>query len=280
MNSVAIVGAGELGGLVAHVLARRDAVGDIRLIDEAESIAAGKALDIMQAAPVERFATRVSASSDFAAAGGAAVVVLADRARGGEWQGDEGLALLTRLAGLVGNAVILCAGAQQREVIERGVRELHVERRRLFGSAPEALASAVRAVVALEIDGSPRDVAVTVAGVPPDQVVVSWDDAAIGGYAATRVLNEVERRRISARVPRLWPPGPYAIASAAANVVEGVVGRSRARAACFVAPDDSSGRRARVAALPVTLGPRGIEAVVLPELNARDRVTLENAMLL
>ena len=64
------------------------------------------------------------------------------------------------------------------------------------------------------------------------------------------------------------------------EVVEVVARRSRASASCFVAPDDSSGRRARAAALPVRLGPRGIEAVVLPELNARDRLLLENAMLL
>ena len=280
MNSVAVIGAGELGGLLAHVLARRDAVSEVRLIDDAGGIAAGKALDIEQAAPIERFATRVAASADVSAAGGSTIVVLADRAKGGQWSGDEGLMLLTRMVGLIGNAVIVCAGPETRELIERGVRELHVPRERLFGSAPEALTAAVRAIVALEIDGSPRDVALTAVGVPPDQVVVSWDDAAIGGFGATRVLNEVDRRRISARVPHLWPPGPYALACAAAKVVEAIVGRSRGAASCFVAPDDSSGRRARVAALPVRLGPRGIEAVVLPALNARDRVVLENAMLL
>jgi len=280
MNSVAIVGAGELGGLLAHVLARRNVASDVRLVDEAGSIAAGKALDIMQAAPIEGFATRVSAAPDFFAAGGAAVVVLADSAKGGEWQGEDGLMLLKRLAGLIGDAVVVCAGAQQRDIVERGVRELHLSHRRVFGSAPEALTSAVRAIVALEIDGSPRDVAMTVAGVPPDHVVVSWDDAAIGGFGATRVLSEADRRRILTRVPQLWPPGPYALALAAATVIEAIARRSRARATCFVAPDDSSGRRARAAALPVRLGPHGIEAVVLPELNARDRVALETAMLL
>jgi malate dehydrogenase len=280
MISVAVIGAGELGGLLAHALAQRDAAAHVRLIDEAASVAAGKALDIMQAAPIEQFAAHVSASGDLSAAGGATIVVLADRAKGGEWTGDEGLMLLARLVGLAGNAIIVCAGSQSRQLIERGVGELHIARERLFGSAPEALAAAVRAIVALEIDGSPRDVALTVAGVPPDQVVLSWDYAAIGGFAATRVLSEVDRRRVSERVSRLWPPGPYALACAGAKVVDGIARRSRASASCFVAPDDSSGRRARVAALPVKLGPRGVEAVMLPELNARDRVILENAMLL
>ena len=50
MREVAIVGAGELGGLTAHALARRNAAGLIRLIDDAGRVAEGKALDISQAA--------------------------------------------------------------------------------------------------------------------------------------------------------------------------------------------------------------------------------------
>ena len=60
MREVAIVGAGELGGLVAHALARRNAADVVRLIDDTGHIAEGKALDISQAAPVEGFATVVS----------------------------------------------------------------------------------------------------------------------------------------------------------------------------------------------------------------------------
>jgi malate dehydrogenase len=283
MLDVAIVGAGELGGLVAHVLARRNAVAEIRLIDDSDEssrIAMGKALDIMQAGPVERFATRVSGSTDLARVGGAAVVVLADRVRGGEWQGEDGLRLLERLRGLASNAIVMCAGAGQRDLLELGVRELHMPRTRLFGSAPEALAAAARAIAALEADGSPHDVALSVVGVPPNEIIVPWEEATIGGFAATRVLVEPARRRIAARVPLLWPPGPYALASVAARIVEAIVGRSRRSAVCFVGPDDSAGQRMRAAALPVRLGPRGIEAVMLPQLNARDRVALENAMML
>src|SRR5262245_59807229 len=64
MQDVAIVGAGELGGNLAHALARRDVVRSIRLIDGAGSLAAGKALDIMQSAPIERFATEVAGATD------------------------------------------------------------------------------------------------------------------------------------------------------------------------------------------------------------------------
>src|SRR5712691_3978207 len=104
MEHVAIIGSGELGGALAHVFARRDAVGEIRLIDESGQVAAGKALDITQAAPIEQFATRLTGSADMSSASGAAVVVLADRMGAGEWQGEDGLALLKRLVPMAAGA--------------------------------------------------------------------------------------------------------------------------------------------------------------------------------
>ena len=280
MRASAIIGAGELGGALAHVLARRDLVTTIRLIDETGHVAEGKALDIMQAAPIEGFATEVAGSSDLTSAAGAALIVLADRSGGSEWQGEDGLSLLKRLSQLGPGSVVLCAGASQRELIERGVRELRFARERLFGSAPEALAAAVRAMVALETNGSPSDVALTVLGVPPSQVVVPWEEATIGGFAATRVLDEPARRRLAARIAPLWPPGPYALAWAGAKAAEAVLGRSRRTISGFIAPDDSNGRRARTAALPLRLGETGVLSDDLPSLSVRDRVALDNAMML
>src|SRR5260221_3543573 len=107
MQSVAIIGAGELGGAVAHVLARRDVVRSIVLIDETGKVAAGKALDIAQAAPVEGFATQVSGGTDIAAAAGAQVIVIADQMNGA-WSIDDALLLLKRLAVSAPRAVIVC----------------------------------------------------------------------------------------------------------------------------------------------------------------------------
>ena len=280
MLDVAIIGAGELGGALAHVLARRDVAASIRLVDEAGQVAAGKALDIMQSAPIHGFTTTVSGTTDLTAAAGASIVAVTDRAGTAEWQGEDGLALMRRIARLAPRAIIVCAGGAQREMVERGVAERLFSRDQLFGSAPEALAGAVRAVVALETQAAPRDVALTVLGVPPSHVVVPWEEVTVGGFAAMRLLDEPTRRRLGARVAPLWPPGPYALASAAAKAIGGVAGRSRHIVCAFVAPDDEPGRRTRTAALPVRLDPRGIAEVVMPALNGRDRVALDNAMLL
>src|ERR1051325_35322 len=102
MATVAIVGAGDVGGARAQALASRDRVSRVLVIDAAVDAAAGKALDIQQAGAIAGFHTRLNATADESRVVGAAVVVVADRFAAGspewqggspEWQGEEGLAL-------------------------------------------------------------------------------------------------------------------------------------------------------------------------------------------
>src|SRR5262245_35939145 len=180
MREVAILGAGDIGGATAHVLARSDAVRSIRLVDESGTIAAGKALDIAQAAPVDGFATQLSGGTDIAAAAGASVIVIADRVAGGEWRGDEGAQFLKRLSTMAPRAVLLCAGASPREMIDRAVAEFRINRARVVGSAPEAFVSSARALCALAANDSPQRVALSIVGNPPEHTVVLWEHATIG----------------------------------------------------------------------------------------------------
>ncbi len=278
MRDVAVIGAGELGGACAHLLARRQAARAVRLVDDTGHVAAGKALDIAEAAPVEAFATAVSGSADLAAAAGVDVLVIADRAAGGDWTEEELLPILERLARAAPHAAVVVAGSAGRGIVERAVRERRLARARVIGTAPEALAAAVRAVVALEADCSPRDVSLTLLGVPPAHIVVPWGEATVHGLSVEQALDEPARRRIAARLPALWPPGPYALASATALAVDALAGRTRRRMSVFLAPDDSLGRKARAAAVPVKLGTAGATPVDVT-LNVRDQVAFDNARL-
>ncbi len=283
MSFVAILGAGELGGALAQTLARRDRVAEIRLIDAAADVAAGKALDLQQAGPIERFGAVLRSSADEASAAGASAIVLADTAGSGvaqeeRLQTDRGLSVLRRLFDLDDRAVVVCAGAGARDLIERGVRDLGIERRRLIGSAPGALASALRAMVALEARASPADVSLGVLGVPPSRFVVPWSDGSIGGVRLTSLLTPPALARLDARLASLWPPGPYALASAAARLVEAIVCGSDRRFACFVTLDGELGVRRRTVAAPVTVGAGGVRQVLTPALTVHERVQLDNAI--
>jgi malate dehydrogenase len=280
MTQVAIVGAGEVGGLLAHVLARRDIASDIRLIDDNGRAALGKALDITQAGPIEGFASNVSGLAELSSVAGASVVAIADPFGGPQRSTDAGLLLLKRVRELAPASLTVCVGADDCDLVGRGVREQHVSRAQLLGSAPEGLAAGIRALTAIELNAPASDVSLSVLGVPPDHIIVPWDDATLGGFSLVRGVSEPVRRRVDAHAARLWPPGPYALACAAAKVIDTILCGSRRLVTCFVAPDDSSGVRARAAALPVRLGRSGVIDVAMPDLSVRERVRLENAMLL
>ena len=275
MSFVAIIGAGSLGGTIAQTLAIRDRIREIRLIDAEERVAQGKALDIRQSSPVEGFTTTVSATGSIAAAAGAAVVVVADRASdNGEFGGDEGLAMLRRLTAVEPGSPIVCAGASQRELIARSLSELRVADSRIVGSAPLALESGLRAVVGLSIDASGVPIALNVVGVPPHDAVVAWEEGTISGQPLAAHVPAHTMAAINSKIAGLWPPGPYALASAATRVIEAIAIGSRQRLSCFVTLT-----RGRVASMPVELGEDGVRRVVEPVLTRQERTRVENGLM-
>lgn len=280
MSTVVILGAGEIGGALARQLAATDLVSRIVLVDDLATVAAGKALDVAQSGPVDRYHTAMSGTSDVAAVVGAAMVVVADRAGqpGGEWQDEAGLALLKRVAGLNLAAPLLCAGAAQSGLIERGVNEAGIARTRLFGTGAEALRAAVTAITALEAGAAAADISLAVLGRPPQQIIVPWDEGAIGGRSIAKVLSAAQLARLDARVARLWPPGPYALAAAATRIIRSAITRSPRLHMATVAVTRDEGTPGRSAIMPVTLRPSGIAEIVAPVLSSRDRVRYETSL--
>jgi malate dehydrogenase len=277
--TVCIIGAGELGGAVADALARRQRVARVLLVDDAGSIASGKALDIQQSGAIDGSPTRLEGTNDLTRVTGCAVCVLADRSGrpSTEWQGDDALALIRRVAPYAGNAPFVFAGSAQATILQAAAREAGVKRERLIGSAPEALASAARAIVAMEAGCSPAEVGLTVLGTPPG-FVVPWSEASIGGHTLERVLTQVQLTRIDGRVTRLWPPGPFALGAAAARVVEAIVGSSRRAFSVLTVLGGEFGVRGRPGTLPAVLSTSGILHTRVPTLNTRERVRLETTL--
>jgi malate dehydrogenase len=274
MARISIIGAGPIAGALAHKLAARARVREVRLIDSAVSIAQGKALDILQSSPIENFSTRVTAADSIHAAAGADAIVIADPASGqGEHTGEAGLALVKQLASVELTAPIVFAGAAQRELLIRATTELQVAAARAIGSAPFALESALRALAGVMLDGSGVEVGLRIVGVPPKAAVVAWEEATADGQPLSSQLPAHVIASLSGRMAGLWPPGPYVLGSAAARVVEAIVLGGRRRYSCFV-----SVRRGVVVAMPVELGPAGVKRILEPSLTRQERTLFENAV--
>jgi malate dehydrogenase len=280
MASVTIIGAGALGGAVAQALASRDTVRRVLLVDAAAGVAAGKALDLLQSGAVNASHVRLEGTDDLSRAVGSAVCVIADRhgPPEAEWAGDEGLALLRRLLQWTEHTPLVFAGASQSSLMLTARREHHVRRAALVGSAPEAYASAMRSMVALEAGCSPNEVSLAVLGLPPRGLVVPWSEAAIGGFALERTLTPVAITRLEARAPRLWPPGPFALGAAAARAVEAIVTASRRALNILAVLDGEYGVRERLGSTPALLDSGGVARVRVPALSTRERVLVETAL--
>jgi malate dehydrogenase len=279
VSTAVILGAGDIGGALARQLAAADLVSRIVIVDERANVAAGKALDVAQSAPVDGYHTQIAGTADLAAVVGAAVILVADTAQPvAEWKDEAGLALVKRAAGLNQRAPIVCTGAAQAAVIEKSVNELGISRMRVFGSAPEALRSSIVAMVGLESNAAPSDISLSVLGRAPANIIVPWDEAAIAGRTATQVLSAAQLARLDGRIARLWPPGPYALASAATRFVQTALMKTPRIHASLVAVSRDEGTPGRSAMMPVTLQPAGIASIVTPSLSTRDRVRFETAM--
>lgn len=269
---------------MAHKLAARGRFGEIRLIDPARGVAGGKALDIQQSAAIERFGTRLTAHDGLDAAAGVDAAVLADAAGAADGNPDAdsvepALDTLRRLYRFNRRAVIICAGAAHREVVERAVGELAIPRRQVLGAAPAALESALRAIAALELRCAPGDVALAVLGRPPERLVVPWSAATVRGFALSRLVAAPVLARLQTQARLVWPPGPYTLASAAARLCEAAAGQAaQPGLACYAVLDGELGARHCAAAVTAELAAGGVARIIEPPLDGQERVQLETAL--
>ena len=270
MSSVAIFGAGDLGGAIALALARRSAFRRIELIDDNVAVAEGKALDIQQSGPIERFDTSLSATADVLAAAGASVIIVADQFGRGEWEGEGGLALLQKLARAGTKAPLVFAGPGQTALMETAARELRIPADRLVGTAGAAVVGAARSLVGIEVGGSGADVQLTVTGRPP-AFVIAWSAATIGGSLVTDRVPAHRLLALSRSLASLWPPGPHAIAAATARVAEGLAFGSRRLEQAVTLLDGEFGLRGMAALMPLDLGDGRVLRRHMPSLSPQEK---------
>jgi hypothetical protein len=275
MIDAAVLGAGPIGRAVAQRLAERDRLRQLLIVDPAVDAATGLALDIRQAGPVSGFDTRLAAASDVLAAASAGVLILADRIEAGEWSGAEGLALVEQLLRAGAGGPFVFAGATHHELMEASASRLAAPRDRLVGTAAAAVAGSVASLAGLELGLASIDVVVT--GRPP-AFVVGWSAATVAGALVRDRIPAHRLRAISSALPRLWPPGPHAIASATAAIVEALVQGTRRRHAAVTVIDGELGARNTAVLLPVELAHGRVRAHVLPSLSDQERTALVNGL--
>ncbi len=275
MRSVAIHGAGPHGSAIAHRLAERGRLAEVKLIDEAGAIAAGKALDIRQAGPINGYDTAVTGSTDLLACVGADVIVFADTISDGEWEGERGLAFVQRLVRAGAGSPLVFAGPKQTWLMEAAAREARVPIDRLIATAAGTLSNTAAALV--HIETGLAGAAVVVTGRPP-AFVVAWSSATVAGRFVSDIVPAHRLVGISQSLGKLWPPGPQAIAGPTTLAVEGLTAGSRTPLLAAVIADGEYGARGVAALLPVELGDKRILRRALPSQSPQERTETATAL--
>ena len=65
MSKISLIGAGQIGGTLAHLIGIKELANEVVLFDVASGIAKGKALDIAQSSSVDGFDVKFSGTNDY-----------------------------------------------------------------------------------------------------------------------------------------------------------------------------------------------------------------------
>jgi malate dehydrogenase len=273
MTTVAILGSGDLAATAARRLAERELARRIVMVDPNDGRARGKALDLMQSAPVEGYDVLIEGRAQLGEAGAFDVLLVADPASLDEpAAGTRPADLMASLAPALGAATLVIAGAHAAPLVEAAVAA-GVARERVLGSAPVALASALRRHLARELEVEPGAVTATVLGAP-GRLVLPQGAATVGGVPVDRLSPTAARRALAAVNART--PGPVALAAAATAAIAALRSSrpSVLPVTAFLAGE--YGHRGVAAAVPARLGSGRVLAIVDAALEPVDRVAFDN----
>ena len=299
-HKISLIGAGNIGGTLA-VLAGLKELGDITLFDIAEGIPQGKALDIAQSSPIERFNAAVTGANDYAAlADSDVVIVTAGVARKPGMSRDDLIGINTKVMNQVGagikehcpNAFVICITNPLDVMVGVLQRASGLPAAKVVGMAGVLDSARFRLFLAEEFNVSVEDVTAfvlgghgdtmvplvrysAVAGIPvPDLIKMGWSSDA-------RIAKIVQRTRDGgAEIVGLLKTGSafYAPASSAIEMADAYLKDKKRLLPCAAYVDGAYGLDGLYVGVPVIIGAGGVERIVEIDLNADEQAMFNKSV--
>jgi malate dehydrogenase len=298
-NKIALVGAGNIGGTLAHLVGLKE-LGDVVLFDVFGGVAAGKALDIMQSGPVDGFDSAMSGGSDYAAIAGADVVIVtAGFPRMPGMSRDDLLAKNAGVIAAVAEGIKTHAPDAFVIVITNPLDVMVWVMQQKSGLPPEKVvgmagvldSSRFRLFLAQDVGVSVEDVTAfvlgghgdtmvplprysTVAGIPvPDLIKMGWTTQEKIDAIITRTANGGgEIVKLLERGSAFYAPAASAIAMAEAYLKD----KKRVLPAAVLL-NGEYGVKDLYVGVPVVIGAGGIERIVEIEFTPTERAAFEKS---
>ena len=298
-NKIALIGAGNIGGTLAHLIGLKE-LGDVVLFDVFGGVAAGKALDLEQSGPVEGVDAVMAGGSDYAAIAGADVVIVtAGFPRQPGMSRDD---LVAKNAGVIATVAegikTYCPGAFVIVITNPldamvGVMQQKsgLPHARVVGMAGVLDSARFRLFLAREFNVSVEDVTAFVLGGHGDSMVPLVRYSAVAGIPVPDLIKMgwTTREKIDAIVARTANGGGeivkllekgsafYAPASSAIAMAESYLRDKKRVLPCAAWLDGQYGIEGLYVGVPVVIGAGGVERVVEIELDAEERAAFEKS---
>ena len=299
-NKIALVGAGMIGGTLAHLAAMKE-MGDVVLFDIAEGMPAGKALDLSQSGPVEGFDANLKGTTDYADIAGADVVIVtAGVPRKPGMSRDDLLGINLKVMKAVGegikancpDAFVICI-TNPLDAMVWALREFSgLPHNKVCGMAGVLDSARFRHFLSLEFDVSMKDVTAfvlgghgdtmvplvrysTVAGIPlPDLVKMGWT-------TQEKLDAIVQRTRDGgAEIVGLLKTGSafYAPATSAIEMAEAYLKDQRRLLPCAAWCDGQFGLDGFYVGVPTIIGANGIERIVEIQMTKDEQAMFNSSV--
>ncbi len=292
LNKITVVGAGNVGATAAQRIAEKELARTVVMVDVADGIPQGKALDQWESAPVELFDSRVIGSNGYdESAGSDIVVITAGIARKPGMSRDD---LLNTNAGIVKsvaeqvaktspNAIIIVVSNPLDVMCYVAMKASGFPRERVIGMAGVLDTARYRSFLAEALDVSVRDIQAMVLGGHGDTMVPLISYTTVSGIPITQLLAKdkldaiVDRARNGgAEIVKYLKTGSayYAPSSGAVQMVEAIAHDQKRILPCSAWLQGEYGMKDLFLGVPVKLGAKGMEKIIEVTLTADEKAAL------
>lgn len=293
-KKITIVGAGNVGATAAHWAASKE-LGDVVLVDIVEGVPQGKALDLMEAAPVEGFDSIVIGTNNYEDTKDSDVVVItAGIARKPGMSRDDLVNTNAKIVGSVAeqvakyspNAYIIVVSNPLDVMCEVARRASGFPKHRVFGQSGVLDSARFRTFLARELNISFEDVSAFVLGGHGDDMVPLVRYSYAGGIPVEKLipkerLDEIVQRtrQGGAEIVNLLKTGSayYAPSASTIQMVEAVV-KDKKRilpTACYL--EGEYGEEGIYLGVPAIIGGNGVEKVIEVDLTDEEKAALKKS---
>jgi malate dehydrogenase len=292
-RKVTVVGAGNVGATTAQRLAEKDLC-DVVLVDIVEGVPQGKALDLTEAAPVEKHDAQLIGTNTYAATEGSNIVIItAGIPRKPGMSRDD---LISTNAGIMKkvteqvvkaspDCILIIVSNPLDAMCHVALEASGFPKNRVIGMAGVLDSARFRAFIAMEMDVSVENTHAFVLGGHGDTMVPLPRFSTVAGIPITELI---PKDRIDAMVDRTRNGGAeivkllttsayYAPASAAVEMAEAILKDKKKILPCAAYLEGEYGCNDLFIGVPVKLGKNGVEEIIEIQLTEDEKAALANS---